>query len=144
MTDRALMDHHPSGPWEPNVPDSNRPGVMPGRHFRRGRLDTTDHPWVGDDGSPVGFVGSWVWAAGVRHERFEGEVMAIGPVEYIIVGFPGNQFNGEIAPELGRLVKNGTIRILDLVFIMKDPDGNVAAVDFEDHDDLALFAALDG
>ena len=28
--------------------------------------------------------------------------MAIGPVEYIIVGFPGNQFNGEIAPELGK------------------------------------------
>jgi hypothetical protein len=36
--------------------------------------------------------------------------MAIGPVEYIIVGFPGNKFNGEIAPELGKLVESGTIR----------------------------------
>ena len=52
--------------------------------------------------------------------------MAIGPVEYIIVGFPGNKFNGEIAPELGKLVESGTIRILDLVFITKDADGNVA------------------
>ena len=70
--------------------------------------------------------------------------MAIGPVEYIIVGFPGNQFNGEIAPELGKLVESGTIRILDLVFITKDGDGKVGAIDFEDHHDVALFNALDG
>ena len=70
--------------------------------------------------------------------------MAIGPVEYIIVGFPGNQFNGEIAPELGKLVESGTIRVLDLVFITKDADGNVGAVEFEDHDDVALFNALEG
>ncbi len=70
--------------------------------------------------------------------------MAIGPVEYIIVGFPGNQFNGEIAPELAKLVESGTIRILDLVFISKDADGNVAAIDFEDHHDVALFNLIDG
>jgi hypothetical protein len=70
--------------------------------------------------------------------------MAIGPVEYIIVGFPGNQFTGAIVPELGKLVESGTIRILDLVFIMKDADGAVRAVEFEDHADVALFAALDG
>jgi hypothetical protein len=70
--------------------------------------------------------------------------MAIGPVEYIIVGFPGNQFNGEIAPELGKLVESGTIRILDLVFITKDADGEVSAVEFEDHADVALFNALEG
>jgi len=70
--------------------------------------------------------------------------MAIGPVEYVIVGFPGNQFNGDIAPELGKLVDSGTIRILDLVFITKDGDGNVGAVEFEDHQDVALFNALEG
>ena len=70
--------------------------------------------------------------------------MAIGPVEYIIVGFPGNKFNGQIIPELGKLVESGTIRILDLILITKDADGNVAAIDFEDHEDVALFAALDG
>jgi hypothetical protein len=70
--------------------------------------------------------------------------MAIGPVEYIIVGFPGNQFTGDIAPELAKLVDSGTIRILDLVFITKDADGDARAVEFEDHDDVALFNALDG
>ena len=70
--------------------------------------------------------------------------MALGPVEYIILGFPGNRFNGEIAPELRKLVESGTIRVLDLVFIMKDADGNVEAVELEDHDDVALFNALEG
>ena len=70
--------------------------------------------------------------------------MAIGPVEYIIVGFPGNQFTGDIAPELAKLVDSGTIRILDLVFITKDPEGVVQAIEFEDHDDVALFNALEG
>jgi hypothetical protein len=70
--------------------------------------------------------------------------MTIGPVEYIIIGFPGNKFNGEIAPELAKLVESGTIRVLDLVFIMKDGDGAVQAMEFEDHDDVALFNALEG
>ena len=60
-----------------------------------------------------------------RSDTKGGIAMAIGPVEYIIVGFPGNKFNGEIAPELGKLVDSGTIRILDLVFITKDADGEV-------------------
>jgi hypothetical protein len=70
--------------------------------------------------------------------------MAIGPVEYIILGFPGNQFNGDIAPELGKLVEGGLIRVLDLVFVTKDSDGEVVAMEFEDHDDVALFNALEG
>jgi hypothetical protein len=37
----------------------------------------------------------------------------IGPVDYMIVAFPGNQFRGEVAPELGRLVEAGTIRIIE-------------------------------
>ncbi len=70
--------------------------------------------------------------------------MAIGPVEYMILGFPGNRFNGEIAPELGRLIDNGLIRILDLVFITRDADSDLEAVDFEHCDDAAPFHALDG
>ncbi len=70
--------------------------------------------------------------------------MAIGPVEYIIVGFPGNQFKGDIVPELAKLVESGTIRILDLVLILKDEEGDVFAIEFEDHDDVALFEALEG
>jgi uncharacterized membrane protein len=58
--------------------------------------------------------------------------MAIGPVEYIIIGFPENQFKGEIVPALADLVESGTVRILDLVFVTKDADGNVATIEYED------------
>ena len=58
--------------------------------------------------------------------------MGIGPVEYGVVAFPGNKFKGEIAPALGDLVESGTIRIIDLAFVIKDTDGNVAAVEIED------------
>ena len=58
--------------------------------------------------------------------------MGIGPVEYGVVAFPGNKFKGEIAPALGELVESGTIRIIDLAFVLKDSDGNVAGVELED------------
>ncbi len=69
--------------------------------------------------------------------------MAIGPVEYIVVGFPGNQFTGEIAPELMALVESGTVRILDLIFIGKDADGSVLSFEIDELDVLAGFAGLD-
>jgi hypothetical protein len=69
--------------------------------------------------------------------------MTIGPVEYIIVGFPGNQFNGEIAPALAQLIDSGTIRVLDLVFIAKDAEGNHVAVEFDEHEALGAFGSLD-
>ena len=46
--------------------------------------------------------------------------MTMGPVSYTVVAFPGNQFNGNIAPEVERLVASGIVRILDLVFVGKD------------------------
>ena len=67
--------------------------------------------------------------------------MTTAPVEYLIVGFPGNKFSGEIAPELVALVESGTVRILDLVFIGKDADGTVVAFEI---DDLADFGDLEG
>jgi hypothetical protein len=70
--------------------------------------------------------------------------MAIGPIEYIIVGFPGNEFTGEIAPELVALVESGTIRILDLIFIGKDADGSVVAFEIDELDEATGFDRLDG
>jgi hypothetical protein len=70
--------------------------------------------------------------------------MTIGPIEYIIVGFPGNQFTGQIAPALADLIDNDTIRILDLVFISKDPDGDVTAFEYDELEELAAFGDLDG
>ena len=58
--------------------------------------------------------------------------MDVGPVEYMILAFPGNNFKGEIIPALEELVDNGTIRIIDLAFVLKDADGNVAAVEASD------------
>jgi uncharacterized membrane protein len=59
----------------------------------------------------------------------------IGPVEYMIVAFPGNQFTGEIAPALGKLIESNTIRVIDLAFVSKDADGSVAAFELSDIDE---------
>lgn len=58
----------------------------------------------------------------------------IGPVEYMVVAFPGNKFRGEIAPALTDLVQSGTIRIIDLAFVGKDADGGVVAFELSDLD----------
>jgi uncharacterized membrane protein len=62
-------------------------------------------------------------------------VAELGPVELLFVGFPGNQFSGEIVPALLELVEQGTIRVLDLVFVAKDADGNAVGLEFEHLDD---------
>ena len=49
----------------------------------------------------------------------------IGPVDYAVLAFPGNQFKGEIAPALADLVKAGTIRLIDAAFVGKDEKGEV-------------------
>jgi hypothetical protein len=69
--------------------------------------------------------------------------MTTGPVEYIIVGFPGNKFTGEMAPELVKLVESGTVRILDLIFVGKDADGSVVSFEIDELDALAGFGGLD-
>jgi hypothetical protein len=58
----------------------------------------------------------------------------IGPVEYLIVAFPGNRFRGEIAPVLADLIDAGTIRVIDIAFVGKDEDGEVAAFELMDLD----------
>jgi hypothetical protein len=67
-----------------------------------------------------------------------------GPVEYIVVGFPGNQFKGEIAPALADLIDSGAIRIIDLVFVKKDADGTVSVFEYDGLEETARFAELDG
>jgi hypothetical protein len=56
----------------------------------------------------------------------------LGPVDYVLVRFPGNRFSGEIAPELANLERKGIIRIIDLVFVVKDKDGVVVIMKAED------------
>lgn len=59
----------------------------------------------------------------------------LGPVDWIVVEFPGSRFNGEIAPTLMDLVDRGIIRILDLLMIRKDEDGSFDAFEVSDLDE---------
>lgn len=58
--------------------------------------------------------------------------MPLGPVDVYVIGFPGNQFSGEIVPAILEQVANGNIRILDVLFVMKDAEGEVAVLEIED------------
>ena len=70
--------------------------------------------------------------------------MAVGPVDVYIIGFPGNKFTGRIAPAIMDLVENGTIRILDLLFVMKDADGVMTTLEPADLDEEgAGFLSID-
>lgn len=70
--------------------------------------------------------------------------MAYGPVEMLTVKFPGNQFTGEIAPALAELVETGMIRIIDLLFVIKDSDGTVGVYEQDGYGDsvAALFEPI--
>jgi len=62
----------------------------------------------------------------------------LGPVDYLVVEFPGSNFNGEIMPELVDLVERGVVRVLDLVVIKKDEDSTFEAFEFADIEDGVL------
>jgi hypothetical protein len=73
--------------------------------------------------------------------------MTLGPLEYTVIGFDGNRFNGEIAREIGKVVDSGTIALVDVVFITKDIDGEPTVVELDAKEDprFADFAGmLDG
>ena len=70
--------------------------------------------------------------------------MTAGPVSYTVVAFPGNRFNGNVAPEIEKLVANGMVRILDLVFVFKDENGDTLTLEFDQLEELAAFGDLEG
>jgi uncharacterized membrane protein len=68
----------------------------------------------------------------------------MGPIDYVVVEFPGNRMTGEAFPILVDLVDRGVVRILDLVFVRKDTDGSVVGLELKDLDgdgelDLTVF-----
>lgn len=66
--------------------------------------------------------------------------MALGPVDFIVVRFPGNQFSSDIAEGISSLTDAGTIRIIDLLFLAKDASGTSKVVELTDLDDNAYKA----
>ncbi|KPI31881.1 hypothetical protein OV450_1612 [Actinobacteria bacterium OV450] len=71
-----------------------------------------------------------------------GEIDDMGPVDYVVIEFPGNRMTGRGLPLLVDLVDRGIIRIFDLIFVRKDLDGSVTAVELQDFGsevDLSVF-----
>jgi hypothetical protein len=73
----------------------------------------------------------------------------MGPVDYLVVKFPGNKFNGEILPELAKLEKSGIIRVIDMALVIKDTKGKVFVTEAKDvkgkeGDAFSAFAKLVG
>jgi hypothetical protein len=57
--------------------------------------------------------------------------MVLGPLEYTVIGFEGNNFNGSIADEIARVVESRTIVLVDLVFIGKDENGECTVLEVD-------------
>jgi Family of unknown function (DUF6325) len=73
------------------------------------------------------------------------EALETGPIDYLLIEWKGQQPNGEVAPVVVDLVDRGLIRVLDLLFIAKDEDGNVAALELADlGEEVAELAVFEG
>ena len=66
------------------------------------------------------------------------EEVELGPIDYLLVEWPGKQPNGEALPHLVDLVDRGLIRILDFAFIKKEEDGSVIQLEIADLGDEIL------
>src|SRR3954451_2755140 len=69
--------------------------------------------------------------------------MTLGPLEYSVFGFEGNHFDGSIAREVAKVVENGTIALVDVVFIGRDTDGHAVILELDNKDD-PRFAGFHG
>ena len=61
-------------------------------------------------------------------------IRPVGPVDILVVGFPENRFDGSIAPAIADLVARGIVRVLDVVIISKDDDGQITLAEIADLD----------
>ena len=71
--------------------------------------------------------------------------MGLGPIEILVIEFPGSQFTGEIIPELERLIESDTISIIDGLLVKKDLNGDVTFIEFDElgiNDDASKLAGV--
>ena len=67
-----------------------------------------------------------------------------GPIDFVLLEFPGDQLTGEAAPALMDLVERGIIRLYDLVVVSKNADGSVEALELEDPSGVGSFSYFAG
>ena len=69
----------------------------------------------------------------------------LGPVDYLVVEFPAgaSNFTGEMAKELVALVESGTIRVIDIVILTKDQNGDIDAMELSDIEELGPLQAIE-
>jgi len=84
-------------------------------------------------------------ATGEGETVMEESLDEFGPVDYVIVEFPADtaSFTGEMARELLDLVSAGTIRVIDLLILVKNEDGSIDAMELEDIEDLGELRTLE-
>src|SRR5438552_15934132 len=72
--------------------------------------------------------------------------MELGPVQILVVGFENGKFEGEILDELRRLREHDIVRTVDLLFVTKDEQGDIAKVELSDlsREEAMEFGALAG
>ena len=58
--------------------------------------------------------------------------MTLGPVQMLVVGFDDPKFTGEIAEELAKLRDSDVIRLIDVLAVWKDANGEVEAIQASD------------
>jgi Family of unknown function (DUF6325) len=74
----------------------------------------------------------------------EGTIDEMGPIDYVVIEWPGEQPQGDVAPLLLDLVDRGIIRILDLAFMAKDENGSVYALEIGELEASEAFGPFDG
>ena len=62
-------------------------------------------------------------------------MIMLGPIDYVIVGFKGNKFDGSILEALAEAIDNGVIRLIALSLVSKDNDGEVTTSEIADYGD---------
>ena len=67
-----------------------------------------------------------------------------GPLEYVVIGFDGNRFTGEILPRLIEIERQGCVRLVDLVFVSKDEASNLTLMEISElgKEDAAAYEPL--
>ncbi|HEY5054253.1 MAG TPA: DUF6325 family protein [Solirubrobacterales bacterium] len=75
----------------------------------------------------------------------DAELSEMGPIDYLLIEWPGRQPTGEVAPHVVDLVDRGLIRILDIAFMTKADDGTVTALEISDlGTEAQAFAVFEG